>query len=89
MAGETRDSLNAYLAENPLVVVYELAEPYTIQLMPSQIEASQGVNTIWSDCGSTRALFNYSLFINLEAFTDEEIDEICGANIVSSSEVTF
>lgn len=42
-------------------VVYPLAEPYTIQLDPQQIEALQGVNTVWSDCGDTRAIFNYSL----------------------------
>lgn len=49
-------------------VVYPLAEPYTIQLDPQQIKALQGVNTVWSNCGNTRALFNYSLHMDTTGF---------------------
>lgn len=42
-------------------VIYPLNTPNTIQLTPQQLKALQGVNTVWSDCGDTRAIFNYSL----------------------------
>lgn len=53
LAGTTRDSLNAYLAENPLTVVYPLAEPYTIQLTPGQMDMLKGENIIRSNTGKT------------------------------------
>lgn len=66
LAGTTRDSLNAYLAENPLTVVYPLAEPYTIQLTPQQLETLKGVNNIWSDAGQTEVTYaaDTKLYIN-------------------------
>lgn len=59
-------AMKAYLAEQyaagtPVTLVYELATPYALQLTPQQLEALQGVNTVWSNCGDTRAIFNYSL----------------------------
>lgn len=40
-----------YLASNPLQVVYELAEPYTIQLTPQQIRLLKGTNNISCNTG--------------------------------------
>ena len=45
----TKEEWLAYLAEHPLQIVYELAEPITVQLTPTQITALIGTNTIWSD----------------------------------------
>lgn len=50
----TADDLNAYLVEQntagtPVTFVYELQNPYTIQLSPQQIAALSGVNTIYTD----------------------------------------
>lgn len=50
----TADDLNAYLVEQnaagtPVTFVYELKNPYTIQLTPQQITALSGVNTIYTD----------------------------------------
>ena len=50
---ETKEQWCAYLAENPLEVVYELEEPYTIQLTPTQVNALLGDNVIWSDTNGT------------------------------------
>lgn len=38
-----------YLASNPLQVCYELAEPFTIDLTPQQIELLENTNTLSSD----------------------------------------
>ena len=45
--------INAFLAENPLTVVYKLDTPYTIQLTPQQIAALPGLNTLYSSTGDT------------------------------------
>lgn len=39
----------AYLAENPLQLVYELATPITYQLTPQQLKTLRGTNNIWSN----------------------------------------
>ena len=44
-----KTGVNEYLTQNPLEVVYKLANPYTIQLAPHQITALSGVNTIYTD----------------------------------------
>ena len=43
----SRETLNVYLASNPLTVVYELATPITITLSPGQVNALLGNNTVW------------------------------------------
>ena len=40
-------------AGTPVVVVYELETPITIQLTPQQILSLDGENNLWSDCGET------------------------------------
>ena len=42
-------ALKTYLASNPMTVVYELAEPLTIQLTPQEVNSLAGDNTLWSD----------------------------------------
>ena len=49
----TEETINAWLAENPLQVVYLLKTPQTYQLTPQQITALIGDNTIWSDANGT------------------------------------
>lgn len=43
------DEWKAWLAGNPLQVVYKLATPTTIQLTAHEIEALQGTNTLYGD----------------------------------------
>lgn len=57
LAGTTRDSLNTYLAEHPLIVVYPLAEPYTIRLTPRQLDLLKGSDCLWSDSGDTSVAY--------------------------------
>lgn len=47
----------AYLQEHPAKIVYPLAEPYTIQLTPQQLDTLKGVNNIWSDAGETAVTY--------------------------------
>ena len=49
----TSAQIKAWLANNPLTVVYELAEPQTIQLSSTEVRTLLGQNNIWSDCGDT------------------------------------
>lgn len=54
---DTADNLNAYLVEQnasgtPVIFVYKLKTPYTVQLTPQQIAALSGVNTLYTDAGT-------------------------------------
>ena len=44
-------SVKAWLAENPIQVVYPLKTPVTVQLTPEQITTLIGANNVWSDGG--------------------------------------
>ena len=50
---DTQDKAQEYFEENPVTVIYELAEPYTIQFTPQQLDLLKGSNHLWSDCGGT------------------------------------
>lgn len=59
----TVDKLNAYLAAQyvagtPVQIAYKLAEPYTIQLSPNQIQSLKGTNIIYSESGFSSVIFN-------------------------------
>lgn len=65
---EVVNTIRAWLAEKhaagtPLTVVYKLAEPYTIQLTPQQLDTLRGTNNIWSNCGDTK--------VNYIAYTED------------------
>ena len=45
----SREAWSAYLAENPLEVVVELATPYTVQLDPVTLSTLIGENVVWTD----------------------------------------
>lgn len=47
----TVESFKAFLAENPIMFMYLLAEPTTIQLTPQEILALSGINNIYADTG--------------------------------------
>ena len=54
---DTVAKVNAYLAENPITVVYPLAETITVNLTPEEIKLLLGDNTIWSD-GPVSMIYN-------------------------------
>ena len=47
----TDAAINAFLAENPIQVVYSLATPLTYQLSATEIKSLLGINNVWSDAG--------------------------------------
>ena len=49
IGGDTIEDWKAWLANNPLQVVYELATPQTYQLTPQTISLLHGNNNVWSD----------------------------------------
>ncbi len=48
-AAQARTKINAYLAENPITVVYAVKDPVPFTLSPTQIQLLKGSNTLWSD----------------------------------------
>ena len=57
------------------IIIYDIDDNYDYE----RIKVGDGITNVSA----------LPFTLDLETFTDEEIDEICGANIVSSSEVTF
>lgn len=58
----TKDDFYAYLdaqdaAGTPVVIVYMLETPYTIQLTSQQLDMLKGTNNVWSDCGDTELVY--------------------------------
>lgn len=49
--------LMTWLASNPIQLVYELAEPITYTLTPTEIKSLYGENNIYADCGSTSVTY--------------------------------
>lgn len=57
---EAAQKLNAYLAENPLTIVYELTTPIITTLSAQQvINILEGLNNVWSDTGNIVMLQYY------------------------------
>lgn len=46
---ETNTELREWLAENPVTITQELAEPITCTLTPTEITLAEGANTLWTD----------------------------------------
>ena len=49
----TTAAINAYLAANPIDVVYELATPIEVDLTPVSVSSLLGQNNIWCNTGET------------------------------------
>ena len=45
-----------YTTEHPLTFVYEIDEPFTIQLDPVTIQTLIGNNTVWTDTNGTNTV---------------------------------
>ena len=45
----TVQEYNAAVAENPVVIAYEIKEPYTVQLDPVSLSTLVGENVVWTD----------------------------------------
>ena len=63
----TIDATNAWLAQNPITIIYELATPIEIDLTDaSDIVALVGVNNVWSDTGDMEVEYYANISDNLE-----------------------
>ena len=51
----TVEDMNAWLSNNPITIVYELATPITIQLTPTAVKSLLGTNNIWADTGDVQS----------------------------------
>lgn len=54
---ETAADFAAWISAESISFVYPLAEPYTIQLTPQQMETLKGVNNLWSNAGETEVTY--------------------------------
>ena len=79
------NGLMAYFAEHPLEVVYELANPLTIQLTPHEVTALLGSNNIWADSGDSTVEYRVDPTLYLQRLTEPDADMIADANITSGS----
>lgn len=59
-----------YAAGTPVQISYRLAEPYTIQLTPVQLETFQGINTVYTDADGGRVEFGHSHIEDIQNAVD-------------------
>ena len=80
----------AWLAENPLHIVYPLATPITYTLTPQQIALLRGNNTLWADTGDTTLTYRQDVGLLLEAITaPDESDMVASSTYPSNSFFTI
>ena len=60
---ETVDAIKAWLAENPITVVYPLATPLTLSLTPTEVRTILGYNNIYADSGNVDVVYYRDLDI--------------------------
>lgn len=56
----TAAAFKAWLADNPIQVVYNLATPLTYQLTPQEVQMLLGENYVWSSSGDTVSVTYYA-----------------------------
>ena len=62
---------NAWLANNPFTVVYELAEPVVYHLTATEIKSLFGINNVWSDAGDMDVEYR----ADTKLYVDKKIQE--------------
>lgn len=79
IADQTLNTLakwNAYLANNPMQLVYELATPQTYQLTPQQVNTLVGTNNVWSEQGNVE--LSYHIPITNLLVKRQDVDDVSG-----------
>lgn len=79
----TDAAINAFLAENPIQVVYSLATPLTYQLTAQEITSLLGINNVWSDAGDMDVEYRADTKLYIKRLTGSDTDMIADANITS------
>ena len=66
LIGTTLESMNEYLNDNPVNIVYPLATPTTYQLTPHELRTFLGANNFYCDTGDSQLNYraDISLYIN-------------------------
>ena len=81
---DSASDYKTWLSTNNLKVVYELAEPVTYQLTPTEVTTLLGDNTIWADTGDTTCEYRADTKLYIERLTaPDSADMIADANITS------
>lgn len=76
----------AFLAANPLQIMYELANPVSYQLSPTEVKTILGQNNIWCDTGDITSLeYCADTKLYIEHLTHPDGDMVADANITSGS----
>jgi len=80
----TATELKAWLANNPLEVVYELATTQIYQLSPTDVALLVGVNNVWADTGDTTVAYRADTKLYIQKInTPSDDDMIADAQITS------
>ena len=79
----TKTLLDAYLAENPLQLVFDLANPITVQLTPHEVTALLGDNNIWADSGDSEVTYRADPTLYIGRLTEPDADMVADSNITS------
>lgn len=76
----------AYLGTTPLQLTYELAQPVSYQLTPTEVKTLLANNNIWSDTGSVASCeYRADTRLYIEKLTNPDDDMVANANITSGS----
>ena len=75
----TLSEYNSYLSENPLEICYEIANPTTYTLTPTEIRTLLGTNNIWADTGDVS--------VDYRADTKLYVERMSGSGAVSDVKV--
>ena len=70
-------------AGTPVQIVYQLAEPYTIQLDPQTLDMLKGNNTVWSDCGDTAVAY----IADTKIYIDKKFAELQNAILAQGANI--
>lgn len=82
----TLDEWKAFLAANPLQIMYELENPVSYQLDPTTIKSILGQNNIWCDTGDITSLeYRADTRLYIEHLTHPDGDMVADANIANGS----
>ena len=64
---------NAWIAENPITLVYQLLTPTTITLTPHQLSSLLGENNIWADCGDSAVVYRGMVGDSFKCFFNSQV----------------
>ena len=82
---DTEEGVKAWFAENPTDLVYELAEPLTVQLTANEISTLLGTNNIWSDAGTVDVEYRADTRLYIEKLTAPTEDDMVADHAISAN----